>query len=360
VGEDSPDTRFTCGWIAAPVGWQGQATPRGQGSLTVPLAGIRRRGPGLFTAPIIIGGAGQRFLIAEQLRAAGLTADRIVLEPMGRNTGPALAVGALIAHAADPQALILSVHADAAIPDADAFRATVDTGVAAAEAGHLVLFGIQPTSPAGGYGYIAPGEAIDRAARRVARFVEKPPRAEAEALIAAGGLWNSGIFLMRAASLIAEFETHEPAVLAAVRAALARAEADPDFLRLDADAFGASPSIAIDHAVLERTRNAAVVAADFAWSDIGSWSAVWEAQARDASANATRGPVILEGVEDCLIFTEGPQIAVCGVSGLVIVATPERVLIVPKHLDQAVRALAERGSLDEQILAAVGLADSAA
>jgi len=297
---------------------------------------------GVFAAPIIIGGAGQRFLLAEQLRAAGLAADRIVLEPMGRNTAPALAVGALIAHAADPQALILSVHADAAIPDADAFRATVAKGVAAAEAGHLVLFGIQPTSPAGGYGYIAPGEAIDGSARRVARFVEKPPRAEAEALIAAGGLWNSGIFLMRAARLIAEFEAHAPQVLAAARAALALAAADADFLRLDAAAFGAAPSIAIDHAIFEPTAHAAVVAADFAWSDIGAWSAVWEAQVRDETGNATRGPTVLEDVEGCLVFSEGPVVAACGVRDLVIVATAERVLVAHLSRDQQVRLLAER------------------
>jgi len=148
-------------------------------------------------------------------------------------------------------------------------------------------------------------------------------------------------------------------VLAAVRAALDKAVADEDFLRLDPEAFAAAPSIAIDHAVMERTANAAVVQADFAWSDIGSWSAVWEAQTRDASANATRGPVILDGVEDCLIFTEGPQIAASGVSGLVIVATAEWVLIVPKHLDQTVRALAERGSFEDQLNAADDLTDSA-
>ena len=210
--------------------------------------------PGVFAPPIIIGGAGQRFLIAEQLRAAGLAAGRIVLEPKGRNTAPALAVGALIAAAGDPDALILSAHADAAIPDAEAFRATVAAGVAAAEAGHLVLFGIKPSFAATGYGYIAPGEAIDAAARRVARFVEKPPAAEAEALIAAGGLWNSGIFLMRAATLIAELEAHAPQVLAAgARRAGRRPGADADFLRLDEAAFGAAPSISIDHAVFEPT-----------------------------------------------------------------------------------------------------------
>jgi mannose-1-phosphate guanylyltransferase/mannose-6-phosphate isomerase len=298
--------------------------------------------PGMFAAPIIIGGAGQRFLIAEQLRAAGLTAHRIVLEPMGRNTGPALAVGALLAMAADPDALILSAHADHAIPDAEAFRATLARGVPAAEAGKVVLFGVTPNSPSIAYGYIDPGERIDAHVRAVARFLEKPKEAKAAELVAAGCLWNSGIFLMRAASLIEEFEAHEPAVLVAVRAALAKAASDEDFLRLDPEAFAAAPSIAIDHAVMERTANAAVVQADFAWSDIGSWSAVWEAQDHDEAGNATRGSVVLDDVHGSLVFSEGQQIAVCGVSDLVIVATAERVLIVPKLHDQRVKTLAER------------------
>jgi mannose-1-phosphate guanylyltransferase/mannose-1-phosphate guanylyltransferase/mannose-6-phosphate isomerase len=148
--------------------------------------------------------------------------------------------------------------------------------------------------------------------------------------------------MMRADRLIAELEAHEPQVLAQVRLAIERAEADADFLRLDPEAFAASPSISIDHAVMERTAHAAVVAADFAWSDIGSWSAVWEVQPRDERGNATRGASVLEDVSECLIFTEGPQIAACGVSGLVIVATAERVLIVPRERDQMVRTLAER------------------
>jgi mannose-1-phosphate guanylyltransferase/mannose-1-phosphate guanylyltransferase/mannose-6-phosphate isomerase len=295
-----------------------------------------------FAAPIVIGGAGQRFLIAEQLREAGLAAGRIVLEPMGRNTGPALAVGALIAEAANPNGLILSVHADAAIPDAEAFRATVAKGVAAAEAGALVLFGVAPTFPATGYGYIQPGAAIDGAARRVERFLEKPDAERAETLVAGGALWNSGIFLMRASRLIAEFEAHAPAVLAAARAAIAGAEADPDFLRLDPAAFAAAPSIAIDHAVFERTAEAAVVAAEFAWSDIGSWSAVWEAQAKDAAGNAVRGPAVLEAADRCLVFAEGTKVAAYGVADLVIVATAERVLVAPMRHDQQVRMLAER------------------
>jgi mannose-1-phosphate guanylyltransferase/mannose-1-phosphate guanylyltransferase/mannose-6-phosphate isomerase len=302
--------------------------------------------PAMFAPPIIVGGAGQRFLIAEQLLEAGLEAGRIVLEPKGRNTAPALAVGALLAHAADPETLILSAHADHAIPDGAAFRATIARGVAAAEAGKVVLFGIKPAFAATAYGYIEPGAALeanlDGDVRAVAAFREKPLAPDAERLVAAGCLWNSGIFLMRASRLIAELEAYEPQVLAAARAAIEGAAADPDFLRLDAEAFAAAPSIAIDHAVMERTKNAVVIAADFVWSDIGSWSAVWDVQDRDGQGNATRGAAILEAVENCLIFTEGPQIAACGVTDLVIVATAERVLIVPRDRDQAVRGLADR------------------
>jgi mannose-1-phosphate guanylyltransferase/mannose-1-phosphate guanylyltransferase/mannose-6-phosphate isomerase len=298
--------------------------------------------PMMFGPPIIIGGLGQRFLIAEQLRAAGLAAGRIVLEPRGRNTAPALAVGALLAAERDPAALILSAHADHAIPDAAAFRATIAAGVPAAEAGTVVLFGLKPTYPATGYGYIEPGAPIDAAARKVARFIEKPDAARAQALLGAGCLWNSGLFLMRAATLIEELSRHAPAVLDAARAAIAAAEADADFLRLDPAAFAAAPSISIDHAVLERTAEAAVVAADFAWSDIGAWSAVWEVQPRDAQGNAVRGRTVLEDVNGSLVFADGPLVAACGVSDLIIVATPERVLVVPRERDQQVRILAER------------------
>jgi mannose-1-phosphate guanylyltransferase / mannose-6-phosphate isomerase len=304
--------------------------------------------PPMFAPPIIIGGAGQRFHIAEQLRQAGLDAARIVLEPNGRNTAPALAVGALLALASDPDALILSAHADHAIPDDVAFRATVASGVAAAEAGRLVLFGLRPTFPATGYGYIQPGGGIDEHASTVARFIEKPDVVVAERLLASGCLWNSGLFLMKAACLIAELELHAPRVIASARAAVEAAVRDQDFLRLDPAAFGDAPSISIDHAVMEKTSNAAVVAADFGWSDIGSWSAVWEAQPHDPSGNASRGNVFLDEVSDCLIFAEGPRIAVQGVAGLIIVATPERVLIVPRANDQKVRQLADRVDASDQ------------
>jgi mannose-1-phosphate guanylyltransferase/mannose-6-phosphate isomerase len=304
---------------------------------------VRRLGDTtMFAAPIVIGGVEQRFLIAEQLRDAGLDVGVIVLEPKGRNTAPALAVGALLALKADPDALILSAHADHAIPNELAFRASISRGVPAAAAGKLVLFGIKPTFAATGYGYIEPGPEIDAAARQVARFIEKPGVEAAEVLVRDGCLWNSGLFLMRAASLLAELERHEPAVLAAAAAAIATAKVDEDFLRLGAVEFGQAPSISIDHAVMERTANAAVVAADFAWSDIGSWSAVWEVQERDEHGNAVRGATVLHQVRDCLVFADGPKIAASGVSDLIIIATADRVLVVPRHDDQQVRALAEK------------------
>jgi mannose-1-phosphate guanylyltransferase/mannose-6-phosphate isomerase len=298
--------------------------------------------PSMFGAPIIVAGAGQRFLIAEQLRLVGLEAATIMLEPVARNTAPALAAGALLAATSDADALILSSHADHAIPDASAFRAAVARGKSAAEAGRLVLFGLKPTFPASGYGYIEPDAKLETGAFAVRRFVEKPAPELARQMIATGALWNSGIFLMRADSLIAEFETHAPEVLTAVREAISKARADEDFFRLDPAAFERAPSIAIDHAVMEKTACASVIAADFAWSDIGSWSAVWDANVHDENGNAACGPIVLDGVRDSLVYSDGPRIAACGVSDLIVVATSDRVLVVPRSADQRVRDLASR------------------
>ncbi|HUO12803.1 MAG TPA: sugar phosphate nucleotidyltransferase, partial [Caulobacteraceae bacterium] len=204
------------------------------------------------------------------------------------------------------------------------------------------LFGVTPSFPATAYGYIEPVAGPAMSVRAVARFLEKPDAERAAALIAAGCLWNSGLFLMSASRLIEELAEHEPAVLAAARAALERAEADTDFLRLDLDAFAAAPSIAIDHAVMERTQAASVIAADFGWSDIGAWSAVWDAQERDHAGNATIGKVVLEESSGALVYAEGVRVAAHGVEDLVIVATPDRVLVVPRRHDQAVRRLGER------------------
>jgi mannose-1-phosphate guanylyltransferase/mannose-1-phosphate guanylyltransferase/mannose-6-phosphate isomerase len=300
----------------------------------------RLEAPGQFASPIVIGAAEHRFLIAGETGGRG----RIVLEPMGRGTAPAAAVGALLALADDPGALILVAPADHGIPEPAAFRSAVTRGAGAAAAGRFVLFGVAPDHPATGYGYIVGGQAAATDVAAVARFVEKPDEATARKLIAEGATWNSGIFLMPAAGLIAELEALAPEVVAAARGAIAGATADPDFLRLDAAAFGKAPSVSLDVAVMEKTNRAAVLAADFAWSDIGAWSAVWRAATRDAAGNATSGRVVLEDSEGCLVVADGPTVAGLGLSGLVVVATSERVLILPKDRDQEIRALVDRAS----------------
>lgn len=296
--------------------------------------------PGQFAAPMIIGAAEHRFLIAEQARA--FAPARIVLEPAPRGTAPAGAVAALLALRTDPDALILIAPADHAVADAPAFRAAIASGAAAAAAGRVVLFGVKPDAPATGYGYILPGKAAGAGVRAVARFTEKPSQSGAEALIAAGGLWNSGIFLVAARTLIAELETLAPAVLAAARAALDGAAADPDFLRLDETSFAAAPTASLDVAVMEKTDKAVVVPADFAWSDVGAWSALWQALPKDAQGNATHGKTVLDDVGGSLIFAEATVVAAAGLRDLIVVATPGRVLIAPLDRDQAVRGLADR------------------
>ncbi|HUZ14200.1 MAG TPA: sugar phosphate nucleotidyltransferase [Caulobacteraceae bacterium] len=296
----------------------------------------------MFASPIIVGAAEHRFLIAEEARRCGPA--RIVLEPAGRGTAPAAAAAALIAAAEDPEALLLIAPADHAIPDAAGFRAAVARGAGAASGGRFVLFGVRPEFAATGYGYIIPGAGDGSAVRPVERFVEKPSEEAARALIASGGLWNSGIFLMAARALIAELQRAAPEVLAAARAAVELAVADADFLRLAPASFAAAPSISLDVAVMERTRKAAVVEADFAWSDIGVWSALWRALPHDGAGNAVRGRAVLEDARGCLVFADGPTVAVMGLSDLVVVATPERVLVAPKHRDQDLRALVDRAS----------------
>ncbi len=267
----------------------------------------------------------------------------LVLEPVGRNTAAAVAVAALAAIRHDPAAIILVMPADHVIPDPVAFLAAVEAGLPAARRGDLVLFGIQPDEPQTAYGYIKGGETIDGAARRVAAFVEKPDAATAEAYVADGAYyWNTGIFLLPAPSVVEELERHAPAVIAAARAALDAASSDMDFLRLDPEAFAASPSIAIDVAVMERTARAAVVPVDFVWSDVGAWSALWRLERRDADGNVEIGETLAEKTTGSYLRSEGPLIATVGVDDLVVVATPDAVLVARREADQGVKQVVER------------------
>jgi mannose-1-phosphate guanylyltransferase/mannose-6-phosphate isomerase len=291
----------------------------------------------------VVANAEHRFVIAEQLRAIDAPTPRIVLEPVARNTAAAVATAALMAARDDPEALILVMPADHAVPDADAFVATVEAGLPAARAGELVLFGITPDSPAIGYGYIRAGEAREGVARAVQAFVEKPDLATAEGYLASGDYyWNAGIFLLPAAAVLAELEAHAPQVLAAVRASVDHAQRDMDFLRLDPEAFAKSPSISIDYAVMERTRRAAVIPADFTWSDVGAWSALWRLAAESPEANVEIGDVFAERTTGSYLRSEGPLIATLGVEDLIVIATPDAVLVASRKADEDVKRIVER------------------
>jgi mannose-1-phosphate guanylyltransferase/mannose-6-phosphate isomerase len=320
----------------------------------LPLAGAetmlqqtarRARDPARFAPPLVIANAEHRFIIAEQLRAIGAAGARIVLEPQGRNTAPALAVAALLALQDNPEAVMLAMPADHVIADADAFHSAVDAGRAAAQTGALVLFGIRPDRPETGYGYIRAGAPLPGApgAHAVLSFAEKPDPARARQYLASGDfVWNSGIFLLPARAYLDELARFAPQVLAACEQAVERAVADLDFLRLDPTAFGAAPAISIDYAVLERTKRAAVVPVSFSWSDVGAWSALWEIGAKDAAGNVLVGDAVVAGVERSYVRGEGQLVTAVGVEDLIIVATPDAVLVTSRHSDQGVKAMVER------------------
>jgi mannose-1-phosphate guanylyltransferase / mannose-6-phosphate isomerase len=298
-----------------------------------------------FAAPLVICNQEHRFIIAEQMRQVGLTPDTIVLEPVGRNTAAACAVAALKVAEQDPDGLMLVLPADHQIHDAAGFRAAVDRAAAAAAAGRFVTFGIQPTAPETGYGYIRRGAALDglSGAFQVAAFVEKPARDVAQQYLDSGEFfWNSGMFLFPAARLVAELERFEPAVVAACRAALADGAADLEFLRLSPAAFAASPSISIDYALMERTEMAAVIPADIGWTDVGSWSSLWDIGVKDGDGNVAVGDVIAEGSDNCYIRSEDRLTAVVGLDGVVVVTTADAVLVAAKDKVQDVKLVVER------------------
>ncbi|AOV17555.1 mannose-1-phosphate guanylyltransferase/mannose-6-phosphate isomerase [Acidihalobacter aeolianus] len=290
--------------------------------------------------PCVVGNDEQRFMVAEQLRMLGVQ-GRILLEPVGRNTAPAIAAAALDLTAEDPKTVMLVLPADHLISDTVAFHAAVKAALPAAQEGALVTFGVVPTRPETGYGYIEAGDAIGTGpARRVARFVEKPDLATAEAYVAGGHhWWNSGMFLFTAEHYLQAMETHAPAILEAVRRAHALAREDLDFLRLDAKAFAASPSDSIDYAVMERTQDAVVVPLDAGWNDVGSWQALWEVGAKDAAGNLLEGDVIALDCRDSYVHADHRLVAVLGLDGVVVAETADAVLVAPRDRVQEVKAV---------------------
>jgi mannose-1-phosphate guanylyltransferase/mannose-6-phosphate isomerase len=304
-----------------------------------------------FTAPLVVCNQEHRFVVAEQMRNCGITGARIVLEPVGRNSAPAILAAALIVAETDPDAVLWMMAADAAITDMPALRIALAAAVAAARAGRVVTFGMQPTAPEVGYGYIESGAALDgiEGVHELVRFVEKPDAATAAKMVESGRfLWNSGMFVFTAATLIAEMQTHAPEVLEAVRLAVSARSQDLDFIRLDPAAFAACPNISIDYAVAERTAFAAVVPADIGWSDVGSWSALWELGDKDSGGNVAIGDVLLEDASNCYVRSDGIVTAVVGLENVVLVVTEDAVLAMHRDRAQDVKKIVDRLRADKR------------
>lgn len=276
-------------------------------------------------APVVVCGAAHAAQVTRQLEEIGVAAQ-LIIEPEGRDSAPAILAAAAWTADQDPDALALVVASDHHIPDAEAFRTAVALAAPAAAEGAIVTFGVRPTGPSAAYGYIRPGEGGGPVSP-VAAFVEKPPLAEAAAHVAEGFLWNSGNFLFRPAVLLAEAERLHPGLVGPVLAALAGAAAAPGRLVLGPE-FAAAPKISIDFAVMEKTAAAAVLPVDYAWSDVGSWEAIWKAASRDGAGNTLAGRVVAAGSSGCLIRAEdGLTVVALGVRDLVVVAEDGKVLV---------------------------------
>jgi mannose-1-phosphate guanylyltransferase/mannose-6-phosphate isomerase len=293
----------------------------------------------LFAAPIVMTSDAFRFFARRQAQEVGLE-PTVVLEPLRRDSAAAIAAAATIARARDPAAIVLTLAADHVIFDLDLFRAACLAGRDAAEEGRIVTFGIRPSGPKTGYGYIRPGDALGPdGVHAVAAFVEKPDEATAARYVADGYLWNSGNFLFRADVLLDELARYAPEVAQAAEAAVARATTDLGFVRLDADAFAKAPQTSIDYALMERTDRAAVVEGRFRWSDIGNWAAVLDIAERDRAGNAAHGPAVTLDAQDCLIHADEVLTAVVGAKDMMVVASRDAVLVVPRERAEAVKEL---------------------
>lgn len=281
-----------------------------------------------------------RFIVAEQLRKAKLSNSGIVLEPVGRNTAPAVAVAALHATAKGEDPLLLVLAADHVIAQPDAFCAAVQAAMPLAEQGKLVTFGIVPTIAETGYGYIQKGADVGDGASEVAAFVEKPNLELAQQYLEDGRyLWNSGMFLFKASAYLQELSEHCPQMVQTCQQSLRLAENDLDFIRIDSDTFTMCPDDSIDYAVMEKTDNAVVMPLDACWSDVGSWSALWEVSDKDEQGNVIRGDVLTEATENSLVFSHNRLTATVGVSDLVVVETKDAVLVAHKDRVQEVKGI---------------------
>ncbi len=299
----------------------------------------RVRDPELFAPPIVITSEDFRFFARRQAEELGIEAT-VLLEPMRRDSGPAIAAATAFARSRDPGAIVMALAADHVILDTALFRAACATGREAAAAARIVTFGITPTEPRTSYGYIRPGGALAQdGVREVGAFVEKPDAATAARYLGEGYLWNSGMFLFSADVLLGELARFEPEMATAAEQAVAKASEDIGFVRLAAASFAAAPQKSIDYAVMEKTKLAAVVEGRFGWSDIGSWDAIAAVSARDAAGNAVYGPAMLVDAQNCLVHSDGQLTAILGAQDLVVVATPDAVLVLPRARAEDVKEL---------------------
>lgn len=296
------------------------------------------------SAPIVVCNQEHRFMVAEQLRASGIHPPMVILEPIGRNTAPAVAAAALYARQQDEDPILLILPADHVIADPEGFRAAVRQMAAHAQEGRLITFGIVPTAPETGYGYIKAGPALDDSGVcTVERFVEKPDAATAREYLQSGAYsWNSGMFMFRASVLLTEMEHFAPTMLAACRQAVTAGRTERDFLWLDEASFAACPKDSIDYAVMEKTDHAVVLPLDVGWNDVGSWSALWEVSARDPEGNIMRGDVIAVDTHGTYVDAATRLVATVGVDNLVVVETADAVLVASKDRVQDVKAVVDR------------------
>lgn len=303
----------------------------------------------LIETPLVVCNEEYRFITAEQLRAAGRPSKHIVLEPVGRNTAPALTLAALLAYQEQADPILLVMPADHVIRDIDAFQAVIKQGMAHAVSGAMVTFGIVADRPETGYGYIRRGQAVD-GAYAIDRFVEKPDAATAQTYIDTGDyLWNSGLFMMRASVWLRAIDHFQPAMAQACRRAFDGGKQDHDFFRIEKTAFEVCPSDSIDYAVMEKLADAAelgiegrIIPLDAGWSDVGAWDALWDVSEKDANGNVTRGDVMLAQASNNLVFSQGRLVACVGIDNLVIVETPDAVMVADKDNMQEIKQIVTR------------------
>ena len=310
-------------------------------------ATLQRLGSGAgFAAPILLCNNDHRFLVKDEMERARLEAGAIYLEPVARNTAAAIAVAALAVMQIDPNGILAVMPSDHIIRDEARFVAAVQKAAEVAATGRLVLFGIKPAEAHTGYGYIRQGAALEGfadAAYGVDAFFEKPDAETAGRYVAAGNyFWNSGIFVLNARAFIEEIGRLQPRILEAARGALARAEPDLGCLRLDRAAFEAAPNISIDYAVMEKTSLAAMLPLDVGWNDVGSWSSLWEVAPRDKDGNSIHGDAVIEDSTNLYVHSERSLVAAIGVKDLVIVDTPDALLVADKSRSQEVSTIVKR------------------